>query len=190
MKNVFYIITIIVFVFTSCKQTKYTEVGFGGNGIYSVQNGSQHLIKREMLKQCGEKESLECQNPETHSNSIVYKELKIENPHKRENNKHLIPLIKEKVAKLKIPKSKAEIKKTIQSNKKMIFDYIGENNAMTWGFNLIMYSLIGFVIFGLSAALTSNHPDIGTIMGIGLSILGLIVGSVMYFIGWIVSLSY
>ncbi len=177
-----------MFVFTSCKQTKYTEVRFGGNGIYSVENGSQHLIKREMLKQCGEKESLECQNPETHSNSIVYKELEIIKPHKRKNNKHLIPLIKERIANLKIPKSNAEIKKTIQSNKKLIFNYEGENNAMTWGFNLIMYSLI-FLAF---SALTSNpnHIDTETAIAIGGAIFVLFVGAVMYFIGWIVSLSY
>lgn len=188
MKKLFGIITSVIVIFTSCKQTKYVEVRFGGNVKYSVQNGSQNVHKQESLKQCLEKESLECQNIETHSNSIVYKELKIENPHKREDNKHLIQLIKEKVAKLKIPKSKAEVKKTIQSNKKMIFDYIGENNAMTWGFNLIMYSIFG-IVFGILLEKVFVDTALPFYI-IGIAIVGLLYGLILYFIGWIVSLSY
>jgi hypothetical protein len=94
-----------------------------------------------------------------------------------------------------IPKIKSTpTKQLLQEikNQKQIFNYEGENGLMTFGFNIIMYSLIcgvGFFIIGLLAELTGKDRGLGFfIIGLGGGVFGAMIGAGIWLLGAIVSL--
>jgi hypothetical protein len=187
------LLLIVTFAF-SCKQVKYQEFGSFGGGKFSSNKSAATDNKTATSVDLGSKQTVEIEDydfPTNASNTKIAGVAKLKNPTSNPKIEHEKSRISIKQVFKSIHKIKSAPKKQLLKeikNQKQIFNYEGENDLMTIGFNVMMYSLIlgfGFIILGGMLGIDSNV--LGTI-GLGGGVFGAIIGGGIWLLGAFISL--
>jgi len=191
------LLLIVTFAF-SCKQVKYHEFGSFGGGKFSSNKSLLTDSKTATTVDLESKKTVEIEDydfPTNASNTKIAGIANLKNPASNPKIAHEKSRISIKQVYKAIHKIKSAPKKQLLKeikNQKQIFNYEGENGLMTFGFNVIMYSLIcgvGFFIIGLLAELNGKGNGLGFfIIGLGGGVFGAMIGAGIWLLGALVSL--
>lgn len=187
------LLLIVTFAF-SCKQVKYPEFGSFGGGKFSSNTSAATDNKKATSIDLGSKQTVEIKDynlPINATNTEIAGVANLKNPTNKPKIAHEKSRISIKQVFKAIHKIKSTPKKQLLKeikSQKQIFNYEGENDLMTIGFNVMMYSLIwgfGFILLGGMLGLDSI---VLAYIDLAVGIFGAVIGAGIWLLGAFVSL--
>ena len=191
------LLLIVTFAF-SCKQVKYQEFGSFGGGKFSSNTSAATDNKKATTVNLSSKQTVEIKDynlPINATNTEIAGVANLKNPTNKSKIAHEKSRISIKQVFKAIHKIKSTPKKQLLKeikSQKQIFNYEGENDLMTFGFNVLMYCLIcglGLIFIGFLAELSGkNNGLMFFLLGLGGGVFGAMIGGGIWLLGALVSL--
>ena len=191
------LLLIVTFAF-SCKQVKYQEFGSFGGGKFSSNKSLLTDSKTATTVDLESKKTVEIEDydfPTNASNTKIAGIANLKNPASNPKIAHEKSRISIKQVYKAIHKIKSAPKKQLLKeikNQKQIFNYEGENDLMTFGFNVLMYSILtGIGLFLIALLIFPLEKNISTgfgVFGIVIFGFGAMIGAGIWLLGALVSL--